>query len=263
MLIRGRVVEFGGGQVANAAGDVEQLASFGRAFVRNAILEHDALLRAGITESNGAPVWQLMIDGPGRYPDRIEFGCGLALSFAECEAVWTSATRGGRIDARPGQLELRLKGVRAILETPTGCEAMIAALRVAENRARCLASGEFASGEADALRDGLSAVSREDRRARRSPKPCDAALARESLPATARGDAAKVTIAPIAPCDPPQPVRADIPLDARAGTHRVRTAGRFGKSIRPSATVGGLLLTGKGKTDRASAEMYVPAIERA
>ena len=267
----GRAVEFGGGQAANAAGDVEQLASLGRAFVRNAILEHDAMLRAGIAESNGAPVWQLTIDGPGRYPDRIEFGYGLALSFAECEAVWTSATRGGRIDARPGQLELRLKGVRAILETPTSCEAVIAALRIAENRARCLASGEFASVEADALRVGLSAVLAEIDAQDDPRKPCDlAALARESLPATASPDGPVPLEVTIAPELPPVTIRRNrFARMFRSMRALGRTAFTHGGAIRleieydlPQRSVG-LLLTGKGKTDCASAEMYVPTIERA
>ena len=52
------------------------------------------------------------LDGPGRFPDRVNLEEFFTLSMDALGECWTLATRGGRIDRAPNGWLLRLKGMR-------------------------------------------------------------------------------------------------------------------------------------------------------
>ncbi|NUM55350.1 MAG: hypothetical protein HUU46_17015 [Candidatus Hydrogenedentes bacterium] len=265
----GRPVEVSGGRAPNLAGDIERIASIARALLRSAVLEHDALLCANLVECDTVPAWRFSIDGPGRFPDRIDFGFDLTLTFSECEALWTCATRGGRIDSRKGELDLRLKGVRACPDVPTGCESIITALRAAEQHARILATEEFASADMGALHDCLNHILNEFDAQDDSLAPCDpVALVREAIPAAAPDDVAPLHVT-VAPGIPPILVRRNrIARLFRTLGALGRAALTHGGSMRLEITydapqrIMSLSFQLSGAHEREAVEMYLPSVHR-
>ena len=264
-------VEIVGGHAGKLVGDAGQIAAMLRAVSRNAILEHDAALRMEIVEIDAVPILKLYIDGPGRFPNRLSLGYGLTVPFPDLELIWTAATRGGRIDARPGQLDLRLKGVRAIHETPTGCDPIVASLCEAENRARILASGEFTPVEAVALRDCLTALLAELDAQDDPPKPCDlGALVRDYLSEMPANDENVPMQIAIAPDVPPVAIRRNRFGRLLGSLHALgRAALARGGALRFEAEYDtaqrslSLCFTGQGETECDAAAIYLPSIERA
>ena len=263
--------EFIGGHAERVAGDVEQMVAAARALLQNAALEHDAVLRVGVAELDGVPAWQFAIDGPGHFPERIAFGYDLAIDRSELESIWTSATRGGRIDSRPGQIDLRLKGVRAAHGVPVGCDSVVAALREAEARARVLASGEFAALDADALGEGLRRILADFDAQDDSSQPCDlSVLVREVAIATSEQPGPVTFEFTVATDLPPLSVRRNRLVRLfRASNALGRAALTHGGSVRcnvdysVSERTASVTVTGQGRVDRAAAERWLPSIDRA
>lgn len=269
--LSGRPVELDIEHARKVTGDIEQIVAIAHAILRGVKVEGDALLRVRVCEIDDVPAWQLVIDGPGRFPDTVDFGFGLTCPFGECESVWTSATRGGRIDSFTGRLDLRLKGVRAIPDVEIGCQSLIGPLREAERRARICASGEFAATETESqVRDLGKLLENID--AQDDPAtPCDlAAVVREVLPARPfPGDTPPLEVS-VAPDIPASAVRRNRvarmfrtlrELGANVLTHggSMRLEAAYDSAQR-SVTV---LFTASGWCENGVAERYLPSLERA
>ncbi|MCC6795236.1 MAG: hypothetical protein IT366_08965 [Candidatus Hydrogenedentes bacterium] len=259
-----------GGTGATLSGDALQIAAIARAVIRNAMLELDAELHIAGVELDTVPAWQLRIDGPGRFTDEIDLGYDLALSPETAERIWTSATRGGRIDRRPAELDLRLKGVRAVLEVPFCCDDFIAPLREAEHFARILSSGETVTEEARQLHDALAAILARFDGQDDPPNPCDLqALIRDAFPPPDPQQAVRFEIV-LAAEVPPQALRRNRMLRFLNATQLLaRAALEHGGNMRLEIDYSvaqraiTLFVTGEGQTNRDRAEVYLPALQRA
>lgn len=252
--------------------DLEQMTALCRVLARGAVLEHDAVLIAEILEVDAVPVLRLSINGPGRFPSTLDLGFGLTVFFDDCERIWTRATRGGRMDARQGGLDLRLKGVRAIQDAPTGCDEVVVDLRAAENLARILAAGEDAGNvDTHALRvilDRLLAwIDTQD-----DPlQPCDiAALVRAFMGDVSIGDATAPVKVDMASELPPLTVRRNrIARLLRSAWALANAALRHGGTAQCTINYESqqravsILFSGHGKTDCDAGSVYVPTIVRA
>lgn len=271
-IVRGaaRPLENRSGPGVTLTGDAIQIASIARAVIRNAVLEMDAELYVTGVELDDVPAWSLRIDGPGRFTDEIGFGYGLALAPETTDLVWTSATRGGRIDRRAAELDLRLKGVRAVLEVPSGCDEYIAVLRDAEQYARILSAGETVTNEANLLRDTLTGILARFDELDDPPKPCDLpALMRDSFMSEepqqpVRFDSAFATEVP------PQSLRRNRMLRFLCATQSLsRAALEHGGHVcieidySLAQRIVTLFINGEGQTNRERAEIYLPSPQRA
>lgn len=114
--------------VGDVFGDPAQVCSILRLLVESAGLEEGAVLLVDVfrqpdrLDEEGVPCVALAFDGVGKFPARFSFGDGMALDMEELRARWTLATRGGRIDAAPNGLLLRLKGQRMPTEPTAAFE---------------------------------------------------------------------------------------------------------------------------------------------
>ncbi len=258
------------GTGAMLTSDALQIAAIARAVLRNAILELDAELHVVGVEIEAVPAWQFRIDGPGRFTDEIDFGCGLTLPAETAELIWTSATRGGRIDRRVPEIDLRLKGVRAILEVPSGCDDFITALRDAEHFARILSAGETVTNEASLLNDALPAILARFDDQDDPPKPCDLqALLRDSFAQQDPRQTVRFESAFAAEV-PPQSLRRNRMLRFLTATQSLsRAALEHGGNVRIEVDYSlvqravTLFINGEGQTNRDRAEIYLPALQRA
>ncbi len=139
-------------------GDPVQIQVLVRALLASAVLEHDAELAWDIDIDGDVPFFALSIDGPGRFPEFVDFGFGVALPFSTIEEQWTIGTRGGRIDRASSSLSLRLKGIRVIPKERLNLERICAPVYAAEEKLRMLAGGESGLPRAQAIRDVLDAL---------------------------------------------------------------------------------------------------------
>jgi hypothetical protein len=160
-------------------GDREQIGAAVRAAVQSAVLDPDAALRLSIAFDADVPIVRLELDGPGKINDAWLMGGHVRITWDELEPCWTRATRGGRIDRRPGAIDLRLSGIRVIPECTPPPKEVIEAVRTAERSIRVV-TGEASQNPAverktatEALNDVLRLIDSADGR---GPVPADVAV---------------------------------------------------------------------------------------
>ncbi|MFA6243933.1 MAG: hypothetical protein WC655_23520 [Candidatus Hydrogenedentales bacterium] len=139
-------------------GDPVQIQVLVRALLASAVLEHDGELEWDVDLDGDVPCFALSIDGPGRFPESVDFGFGVTLPFSTAEEQWTIGTRGGRIDRALSRLSLRLKGIRVIPRERLDLERVCVPVYAAEEKLRMLAGGESGLLREQVIRDVLDAL---------------------------------------------------------------------------------------------------------
>ncbi len=112
--------------VPEVGGDPAQIETLASTLLNAFVLDLDTRLELCLcVVEDGIPQLSLRFDGPGAIPQTCYVGGLLPLSFEELSALWTMATRGGRIDAVRNGLDLRLKGVRICPDPVLGLETAL------------------------------------------------------------------------------------------------------------------------------------------
>lgn len=150
--------------VKECAGDPEAVFACARVLMQSAELQDDAVLVAELLDGQD-PVMALHVDGAGQFPEDVSVDGFFRLSREEAGACWTLATRGGRIDAAPSGLMLRLGGMRVIPEPVQGLDAAVTQLNDAAAALR--------GGATDAARTRLDALLAELGQESAMPAPAD------------------------------------------------------------------------------------------
>lgn len=160
-------------------GDREQIGAAVRAAIQSVELDRDAALRLSVAFDADVPIARLELDGPGKIKDAWLMGGHVRITWDHLEPCWTRATRGGRIDRRPGVIDLRLSGIRVIPECTPPPREVIDTVRTAERSIR-VATGEASQNPAverktatEALNDVLRLIDSTDGR---GPVPADMAV---------------------------------------------------------------------------------------
>jgi hypothetical protein len=121
-------------------GDREQVGAAVRAMIQSAMLEVESILIAHVVTDGDIPMLRLELDGPGAFRDEWLIDGYARMTVQTLEPCWTRATRGGRFDyAVPrGAVDLRLSGIRVIPEAAPPSDAVLGAVRAAEQLTRIM-----------------------------------------------------------------------------------------------------------------------------
>jgi len=152
-------------EVAECAGDVEQIVSCIKTVIESAILEAESSLVVDVfrqedpIDKDGVPCVALGFDGFGRIPEDILVGGFLPVPLEDIGVRWTLATKGGRIECAPNGVALRLKGVRKMVEPTTAYELLRDEV---ETAAKACKAGDTSAAQS-ALTDALALLDEDDR----------------------------------------------------------------------------------------------------
>ena len=108
----------------DCTGDVELILRCLSVLLDSVVLEDDSTLVVEVFEEAGTPCMALSFDGFGCFPEVLTIGGLFSIRLEALGERWTLATRGGRIDAAPNGLLLRLTGARLPVESQDAWEPL-------------------------------------------------------------------------------------------------------------------------------------------